>query len=196
MRPLVLSQTLAEVAFWGTFGVWVVFERILWFRDIRLKAWNLRQDRGSYLWVIASVIAGLGASLLVAERDVVTLPAPWAWLVLGLVVAWAGLALRAWAVFTLGRSFTTVVQVRPEQTVVANGPYRFVRHPSYLGMLVLFLGLGTALGDLTSIVVMVVLPALGLAKRIQVEEAALRAGLGESYAEYCKGRARLVPGVW
>jgi protein-S-isoprenylcysteine O-methyltransferase Ste14 len=43
---------------------------------------------------------------------------------------------------------------------------------------------------------MVALPAIGLAKRIHVEEAALRDALGENYVEYANGRARLIPGVW
>lgn len=71
-----------------------------------------------------------------------------------------------------------------------------VRHPSYLGVLILLFGLGLALGDLASALAMVVLPTMGLLWRIRVEEAALRAGLGDRYIEYCKGRARLIPGLW
>lgn len=118
------------------------------------------------------------------------------WVVLGLVVACAGMLLRLWAVLTLGRSFTTRVQVRSEQQVVTKGPYRVVRHPSYLGLLVLFLGLGFSLGDLASAAALVLLPTIGLVRRIAVEGAALRTGLGERYVEYSKGRSRLIPGVW
>ena len=99
---------------------------------------------------------------------------------LGLVIAWAGMLLRLWAVRTLGGSFTTTVVVRPEQAIIATGPYRYVRHPSYLGLLILFLGLGLTLGDLASAVAIVVLPAIALVWRIRVEEAALRAGLGST----------------
>jgi protein-S-isoprenylcysteine O-methyltransferase Ste14 len=70
--------------------------------------------------------------------------------------------LRWWAVLTLGHCFTTKVMVVQEQRVISSGPYRMVRHPSYLGVLILFLGLGAALGSLASAVVMVVLPAIGL----------------------------------
>ena len=80
--------------------------------------------------------------------------------------------------------------------MVTGGPYRFVRHPSYLGVLILLLGLGLALGDGASAAAMIALPTLGLMWRIRVEEAALRAGLGVSYVEYCQGRARLIPGIW
>ena len=103
--------------------------------------------------------------------------------------------LRGWAVLTLGRSFTTVVVVRPEQEIIAAGPYRYLRHPSYLGPLILLFGLGLTLGGLASAMALVVLPAIVLVWRIGVEEAVLRAELGSSYAEYCKGRARLIPGI-
>ena len=196
MPPLVLSQPSAEVPWGVTVAIWVIGERILTFRDLRSGAWRSRQDRGSYFWVVAGVVSGFGIALLLAFREVLILPGSMIWLVLGLVAAWSGLLLRLWAVLALGRSFTTTVLVQSEQQVVATGPYRLVRHPSYLGLLILFFGLGLALGGAASAAAMVVLPAIGLVRRIAVEEAALQAGLGSAYVEYARGRARLIPGIW
>jgi protein-S-isoprenylcysteine O-methyltransferase Ste14 len=193
---LALSQPSGELLWGVTVAIWVVGERILTFRDLRSGAWRSRQDRGSYFVVVAGVVSGFGVALLLAFREVLILPAPIVWLVIGLVIAWAGLLLRLWAVVALGRSFTTTVLVRSDQRVVTTGPYRLVRHPSYLGLLVLFFGLGLALGDVASVAALVVLPAIGLVRRIAVEEAALQAGLGDAYGEYARGRARLIPGVW
>lgn len=193
---LVLSQPTAEIALWGTVGVWVIGERILTFQDSRSGACSSKQDGGSYLWVVAGVVGGFAAGIALASVSVLPLPVPFFWRVIGVVIAWGGMLLRLWAVLTLGRFFTTKVQVRPEQRVITTGPYRFVRHPSYLGLLILFFGLGLGLGDLASAVVMVVLPAVGIIKRIMVEEAALCAALGDSYIDYSKGRARLIPGTW
>ena len=193
---LVLSQPAAEILFGVTAAVWVIGERVLSFRDLRSGAWKSNQDAGSVIAVAAGIVVGFGAGLALASRDALSLPGPVVWLIVGLIIAWAGMLLRLWAVLTLGRFFTTTVVVRPQQTVVSGGPYRFVRHPSYLGLLILLLGFGLTLGDLAAAVVMVVLPTMGLQWRIRVEEAALRAGLGDSYLEYCKGRARLIPGIW
>jgi protein-S-isoprenylcysteine O-methyltransferase Ste14 len=193
---LVLSQPAAEILFGVTAVVWVVGERVLSFRDLRSGAWKSKQDSGSVIAVAAGIVVGFGAGLVLASRDALSLPGPVVWLVVGLIIAWAGMLLRLWAVLTLGRFFTTTVVVRPEQTVVSSGPYGFVRHPSYLGLLILLLGFGLTLGDLAAAVVMVALPTMALLWRIRVEEVALRAGLGDSYLEYCKGRARLIPGVW
>jgi protein-S-isoprenylcysteine O-methyltransferase Ste14 len=193
---LVLSQPAAEIPFGVTAVVWVVGERILSFRDLRSGAWKSRQDAGSYFSVTVGIVGGFAAGLVLALDQTLVLPNPVLWVVAGLIVAWAGMLLRLWAVLSLGRLFTTTVVVRQEQAVVTSGPYRFVRHPSYLGVLNLLGGFGLALGDLASVTVMVVLPALGLMWRIRVEEAALRKGLGDSYVEYCRGRSRLVPWIW
>ena len=218
---LVLSQPAAEIPFGVTVAVWVIGERILSFRDLRSGAWKSRQDAGSFLSVTAGVFVGFLASLALASGHALSLPAPVLWVAVGLIIAWAGMLLRLWAVLTLGRLFTTTVVVRAEQTVVTGGPYRFVRHPSYLGVLILLCGLGLALGDLAgavatvvlptmgllcghfdrdhldaSVVATVVLPTMGLLWRIKVEEAALRSELGDRYIEYCKGHARLIPGIW
>jgi protein-S-isoprenylcysteine O-methyltransferase Ste14 len=157
---------------------------------------QLSKDAGSFFWVLGGVVAGLLAGLAFNDAHVLTLPGPTVWLVIGLTVAWTGMLLRYWAVRTLGPLFTTTVVIHPRHHVVSNGPYRVVRHPAYLGLMLFLFGLGVAMADLASVMAMVVLPAIGLAKRIAVEEAALRASLGDSYDSYCAGRARLIPGIW
>jgi protein-S-isoprenylcysteine O-methyltransferase Ste14 len=193
---LVLSQPAAEIPFGVTAAIWVIGERILSFRDLRSGAWRSRQDAGSYFALTAGIVGGFAAGLVLALLQTLSLPDPALWVIVGLTLAWAGMLLRLWAVLTLGRLFTTTVVVRQEQAVVTSGPYKFVRHPAYLGVLILLGGFGLALGDLASATVMVVLPALGLMWRIRVEEAALRNGPGDRYIEYCRGRARLVPWIW
>jgi len=146
--------------------------------------------------VAAGIVVGFGAGLVLASRDALSLPDPVGWLVVGLAVAWAGMLLRLWQCSLWAGSSRLPSWSGRKQTVVSSGPYRFVRHPSYLGLLILLFGFGLALGDLASAAVMVVLPALGLMWRIRVEEAALRAGLGDGYLEYCNDRACLIPGIW
>jgi protein-S-isoprenylcysteine O-methyltransferase Ste14 len=114
----------------------------------------------------------------------------------GLVVVWIGLAVRVWAVMTLGRSFSTFVQVDAGQDVVTRGPYRWVRHPSYTGLLFIALGFGLGAGNWLSLAICAVLPPLGLLPRIAVEESELTAVLGEKYRSYQRTTHRLVPGVW
>ena len=156
-----------------------------------------RVDRGSVVAVVAALFGGVLAAIRLAD-SVPAAGIPWAWtaFVIGLVMMWLGVALRQWAVWTLGRFFTVVVRVAADQTVVETGPYRWVRHPSYTGLLLSLVGLGAALGNWLSVAALAIVPMIGLVIRIRVEERELLAGLGEPYRTYAEGRRRLVPGIW
>jgi protein-S-isoprenylcysteine O-methyltransferase Ste14 len=89
--------------------------------------------------------------------------------------------------------FTRFVQILPGHRLVMTGPYRFVRHPSYSGLLLFYGGMGLALGSWLSLAALVGLPALGIAYRIRVEERALLAAFGEEYRAYMLRVRGLVP---
>ena len=114
----------------------------------------------------------------------------------GLAVTWLGLAIRVWAMGELGRSFRTTVEVDPEQAVIATGPYRWVRHPAYTGVLLIVAGFGLATGYWPAFAASIVVPVPALLWRIRVEEAELTRVLGDRYRAYQAHTRRLVPGLW
>lgn len=116
--------------------------------------------------------------------------------VTGTAVAWLGLLLRWWSFLTLGRYFTVVLQTSSDQVVVDRGPYRLLRHPSYTGLLLAFLGVGIMLGNWVAALASVALVLVALVHRIRIEERALVAALGDRYRTFADGRARLVPFLW
>jgi protein-S-isoprenylcysteine O-methyltransferase Ste14 len=154
-------------------------------------------DRGS---IVAVGLAVAGGALLAAwaatSVPAATIPGGRVPVVVGVLMMWLGVGLRQWAVWTLGPFFTVVVRVTAGQSVVERGPYRWVRHPSYTGLLVTLVGLGVALGNWLSLLALAILPTIGLVVRIRVEEQALLTALGEPYREYAGRHRRLVPGVW
>jgi protein-S-isoprenylcysteine O-methyltransferase Ste14 len=107
-----------------------------------------------------------------------------------------GLAMRAWSIATLGGAFRTTVEVDPGQAVVSGGPYRWIRHPSYAGLLLILAGFGPALGNWLSLAACLVFPLPALVRRIQVEEAELNGVLGDAYRAYQAETALLIPGLW
>jgi protein-S-isoprenylcysteine O-methyltransferase Ste14 len=156
------------------------------------------EDRGTKRLIVGSAAGAIVLGALAARR-VPSLELPgsgWAWFALGLLLVWVGLALRIWAIVTLGRFFRRVVVVQEQHAVVRSGPYRLVRHPAYAGNLLLYAGIGFALGNLLSLAVLIVVPAAGHLPRIRVEEAELTRGLGEPYRRYAAETSRLVPHVW
>jgi protein-S-isoprenylcysteine O-methyltransferase Ste14 len=109
---------------------------------------------------------------------------------------WVGFALRVWAVRTLGELFRVEVSVGHDQPLVDTGPYARLRHPSYTGLLVFYLGLGVGLDSYLSMAAAVLLPLAAIVNRIGHEERTLRLELGEAYDLYSARTARLIPGVW
>ena len=86
-------------------------------RGGRSRARPSASDRNTYVWIVVWQIAGLVA-LLIAPRTLPALDLPaWLWIA-GLMLAWAGIGLRVWAIHTLGRDFLRVVTVNPDQLVV------------------------------------------------------------------------------
>jgi protein-S-isoprenylcysteine O-methyltransferase Ste14 len=115
---------------------------------------------------------------------------------IGLVIMWCGIGLRFWSFHTLGRYFTFTVQTSQDQPVISTGPYRVIRHPSYAGALLAFVGLGLIIGNWASLVILTVATSCGLVYRIMVEERALSRDLGGRYQAYAANRKRLVPFIW
>ena len=116
--------------------------------------------------------------------------------VIGLVGMVASMGLSTWAMYT-NRFFSSAVRLQEDRghRVVTGGPYRFVRHPGYTGMLACAVSGGLALGSWYAFIpLLAAVCVVGL--RASREERFLGTAL-EGYAEYAnRVRYRLVPGLW
>jgi protein-S-isoprenylcysteine O-methyltransferase len=120
-----------------------------------------------------------------------------AWLgYLGVVLFVLGLALRWYAIVHLGRFFTVNVAIAADHRLIDTGPYRYVRHPSYTGALLAFLGLALCLRNWASMLVMLVPIAAVFVRRMRIEEAALTQAFGEQYRTYMNRTKRLIPAIY
>ena len=186
---------VARAVFWTAMLVWGLVE----FRHSRvLGTADRSQDRGTYAWSLGAVLVGLAVCLLldavvpgVVEEDRQT-----PFLLGGAALVVGGIAFRLWAIRTLGRFFTFQVTTASDQRVVTDGPYRWLCHPSYTGLLVGCLGAGVASANIASLIAVLAIPLYGLVRRIRVEEAALIDALGDPYRQFVATRKRLVPGIW
>ena len=155
-------------------------------------------DRGTRVWAdlatSASLLGALAAARAVPGATIRCNPRRT--VALGALLEGSGILLRRWAVWTLGPFFTQSVAIRPGHRVVGSGPYRYVRHPGYAGLLVSEVGLGLTLRNWASVLALVVGFLAAHLPRIRVEERVLAASLGEAYTAYAASRRRLVPGVW
>ncbi len=192
--PSLAFTAVITVSYWCWIGleVWAIA------RD-RRAARGVAMDRGSrasiIAWWIAAIAVGIFAvPLLVPWSSIRTaIPAVFA---AGIVLVWAGMMLRFWAISTLGTLFRSQVFIQEEHALVTHGPYRYLRNPSYTGVLVTFLGFGLALCNWLSTAVLLACGLASFAKRIAVEDRALADRFGAEYQEYASKTWALIPFVW
>jgi protein-S-isoprenylcysteine O-methyltransferase Ste14 len=154
------------------------------------------EDQGSMRVLWLSVAVGIVSAAVTSSWRLAPLPASSHTLhLLALVLMVGGLTIRWIAIVTLGRFFTVDVAVQARQPVIQTGVYRFIRHPSYAGMLLSFAGVGVFFADWLSLVTLLVPITIAMMNRIVKEEAVLLAALGAPYADYCARTKRLIPGL-
>jgi protein-S-isoprenylcysteine O-methyltransferase len=160
------------------------------------RSWEAGEaDRSSTRLIVVTYVVAFAAPLLIGTKGfgATTTDSPLAWV--GIAIGALGLALRSWSMRVLGRDYTRSLRTRDEQSVIDRGPYRVVRHPGYLGSVLVWGGSRLAVNWLVAIVTAVVLAAV-YAFRIHAEERMLDEHFGAEYREYKTHTWRLVPFVW
>lgn len=158
---------------------------------------GVREDRGNRWVLSAFAVIGLLLGFLPAWSDRTDF-----WILDGDTIRWLGVALfavggalRIWPVFVLGDRFSGLVAIQPGHSLVTNGVYGVIRHPSYLGLLINSLGWSLAFrsGAGVLLVAMLIPPLLA---RIHAEENLLSSQFGAEYEAYRSRTSRLIPGLY
>lgn len=188
---------IPENVLWVSYVAWFVMEWWVISRD-RRRFTGRKADRGSFLGfficIPLALIIAFNAAFGHPEWRISALQPALSWL--GIAMIWAGMAFRLWAVLTLGAFFRISVVVQDGHQLVTAGPYRWLRHPAYTGVIVTVTGIGLALGNWVSLLAMAILPTLAIAWRMHVEEQALTEQFGEAYKDFCESRSAVLPCVW
>ncbi|MFB7629613.1 methyltransferase family protein [Streptomyces sp. NPDC056149] len=181
-----------------TIWLWAAAEVLL---QIRQRVRSERTERTEWISLLVFVVL-IGGGVVLAAPIRHALPGlSYSTRALGvemavLLVAWAALGFRLWAIVTLGRFFRGTVHIQQDHQVVTTGPYRWVRHPAYTGILIAGMDLALLTDNVASALVIAACCLLALGYRIRVEERMLLDALGEEYGAYAARTRRLVPGVW
>jgi protein-S-isoprenylcysteine O-methyltransferase Ste14 len=185
-HPALIALAIAQVALSG----------IAFFAGGSLSP-GVREDR-SNRWVLAVIVPiGLLGAYLPAYTDRKEF-----WTLDGDTIRWLGVALfaaggalRLWPVFVLGHRFSGLVAIQPQHTLVTNGIYGVIRHPSYLGLLINSLGWALAFRSVVG-VLLTALTIPPLLARIHAEEIMLRSEFGAEYDAYRTRTSGLIPGLY
>jgi protein-S-isoprenylcysteine O-methyltransferase Ste14 len=175
---------------------WVAGEVVIAFATRTRRGRGNVRDQGTQLIIWAVIVFSFWAMNWVASPRADIHLSHHALRIVGLVLMIAGLAARIIAILTLGKAFSANVAIQATQTIKRDGLYSVVRHPSYLGMELIFLAVGLHAHNWAALSVIVILPTLAVLYRIHVEEKALLDAFGSDYIDYMRTTKRLIPSVY
>ncbi len=188
-----LALTWANMVFVGVTILWWLEFRIFPSRDV-----GTDDGRKSYRTILYGVLGTILISVTGRFVGLGGFPPSWfpAMQIIGLGMYTMGIVLRYWCSFLLGVHFTRGVKVADGQKLVSHGPYRVLRHPLYLGLLLLGLGVPVFLGSAVGFLVGLIVLPRALVRRIAIEESQLIDALGEEYEKWMRARYRLFPLIY
>lgn len=160
-----------------------------------MTAQEEKGDRSFWLY-----LPGAMAAFFIPPLEYLYLPARlphvaiFAWT--GVTLVALGCALFLWARRSLRAAYSGHLTVTTEQTLVQSGPYHIVRHPAYLGYMLMSLGVCLGYSSLYGLISIPLLLIPGLVYRIHVEDRLLEGRFQEQFRAYAARTARLIPGIW
>jgi protein-S-isoprenylcysteine O-methyltransferase len=155
------------------------------------------KDRNSLLLIWLVNIPAMALGIIAAYKlpaFLIPLPQLCIWLSAGLMIF--GFILRWYSIYLLGRFFTTTVAIANDHQLIESGPYRFIRHPSYTGILLAFFGVALCFQNWVAILIMLIPRLIVTLWRIHIEEEALLGAFGDQYRNYMHRTKRLIPWIY
>ncbi len=115
---------------------------------------------------------------------------------LGAIFVLLGLIIRISSILTLKQHFTYTVTQLENHELIETGLYKSIRHPGYLGQLIIFTGIVTSLSNWLSVLLMLIPVLFGYSYRIRVEERFMVNQVGHKYIDYKNRTKRLIPMIY
>ena len=158
---------------------------------------QVRQDRGTLRWINVAIYVSIPIAFWLSTLKMGRFPPDLHWIRwLGIALIVGGSIIKWSAVYQLRKQFTVDVAIVSGHSLIFSGIYSRLRHPSYLGALTSFCGLGVALGNPFSILSLMVPITLAFLNRIRVEEAVLSAAFPKEYPAYQQSSWALIPFIY
>jgi protein-S-isoprenylcysteine O-methyltransferase Ste14 len=177
---------------------WLVFA-LVWLVGATTTKRTVRRESIRDRIVHAGLFAPLGFLLLfepqlLGRLDVRFAPNTKGTWLCGLIITGIGLALAIWARLRLGRNWSGTVTIKENHQLIRQGPYRLVRHPIYLGILLAMVGTAIGYGKAPCLIGVPIV-FLAFWKKSRVEEQFMIAQFGAQYFQYQREVKAIIPGL-
>jgi protein-S-isoprenylcysteine O-methyltransferase Ste14 len=192
-ETLMTLSALGKALYW----CWVLSEIAIFVVTRTRSGKGEIKDRGSLLLLWVTIFASLYLGPRYGDSHPPNMFGGAQWIrYAGLACLVCGLAIRWTAVVSLGRSFSANVAIRDEQRLKTDGLYRFVRHPSYFGLLLIIVAVGIHTHNWIGFAISVIPSFAAISYRIHVEEVALKTAFGDAYEAYSRRTKQLLPWIY
>ena len=174
------------------------FEIFMGVRQRRKRERNIinKGDKGSFWLLLILIAVGYTLSFCFAATRIGRIYHWNAFFAIGAIMIIVGLIIRITAIMTLKQHFTYTVTKIENHELIESGLYKSIRHPGYLGQMIIFIGTSISLSNWLSILCMIVPVIFGFIYRISVEERFMIEQMGEKYIDYQKRTKRLIPAIY
>jgi len=187
------AKLIIIITFACLYGIFEMFMSVRqrWKKNIAASG-----DKGS-IWVLyISITLGYLLSFNIGATTIGRIYHWDTFFAIGMMLAVIGLAIRIASIIILKQHFTYTVTTIDKHELIKTGLYKFIRHPGYLGQLLIFVGMAASLSNWLSVIFMVVPTIVGYSYRIKIEETFMAEQLGEEYLEYQKRTKKLIPAIY
>ena len=169
------------------------FEVFLNLRQRSKSHVSASRDKGS-LWLLYGLITlGYALSFAIGATKIGRIYAWNTFFAIGMALFVIGLLIWVYSILTLKQYFTYSVATVENHKIITTGPYKFIRHPGYLGQLMIFLGISISISNWISFLFMMIPVSIGYLYRISIEEKFMSEQLGEDYQFYQERTKKIIP---
>ena len=166
------------------------------FMNLRQRSKNnvtTTNDKGS-LWLLYGLITlGYALSFSIGATKIGRVYHWNTFFAIGMALVVIGFIIRMYSILTLNQYFTYSVAKVENHKIISTGLYKFIRHPGYLGQLIIFMGISISISNGLSVLLMMIPVTLGYLYRIKVEEKFMTDHLGVDYKHYQDRTKRIIP---
>jgi protein-S-isoprenylcysteine O-methyltransferase Ste14 len=176
--------------------LYALFEFAMSMQQRKTRTIEKSGDRFSVWIIVISISAGYWLSFIAASTHAGRIYHWNTLFLVGSLLAIIGLIVRITSIVTLKQQFTYTVTKVEDHELIEKGLYKYIRHPGYLGQLIIFLGISVSLSNWLSVLLMIIPVLSGYIYRIIIEEKFMAEQLGQKYIDYQKRTKRLIPLVY
>lgn len=153
-------------------------------------------DKGSIWVLVIAISVGYWLSFIFASTKIGKIYHWNTLFIIGSVLVAIGLIIRVTSILKLKQQFTYTVTKIENHQLIDTGLFKYIRHPGYLGQLIIFFGIATSLSNWVSVLLMIIPVLVGYINRIRIEEKFMVEQLGQKYIEYQNRTKKLIPNVF